>query len=62
MMIITKEELQRIVGRAGWSEVVEVALRDGRLPDVIDTDRDQALLESFGLNREELVDRMGGSP
>jgi len=61
-MIITKDELRRILGRAGWSDAIEVAQRDGRLPDVIDTDRDHVLLESLGLNRGELIDRMGGSP
>ena len=61
-MILTQDELRRILGRAGWSDAIEVAQRDGRLPDIIDTDRDRSLLESLGISRGELLDRMGGSP
>lgn len=61
-MILTKHELGRNLTRAGWSRLAEVALRDDRLPDPIDTDRDQALLEALGINRGELIDSMGGSP
>lgn len=46
--------------RVGLSEFIEEAQRE--LPDPIEPERDHDLLAKFGVERSELLDRMGGSP
>ena len=46
--------------RAGFPELAEEALRV--LPDPVDLDSAAEVLESYGVTRDELIDRMGGSP
>ena len=46
--------------RAGFPELAEEALRV--LPDPVDLDFAAEVLESYGVTRDELIDRMGGSP
>jgi hypothetical protein len=61
-MKVPKQEVLSVLARVGRGDVIEKAKRD--LPDTIDTDSDinqQRLFES-GLTRNELIDRMGGSP
>ena len=61
-MNVPKQEVLSVLTRVGRGDVIEKAKRD--LPDTIDTDSDinqQRLFES-GLTRNELIDRMGGSP
>jgi hypothetical protein len=56
-----KAEAVRILRRAGVPpETIEALERE--LPDPVDPDRDAALLMRYGITRERLVDRMGGSP
>jgi hypothetical protein len=59
--LISHAEVDRILRRAGIPpKQIEEALR--RLPDPLD-ERDCAALErQFGISRENLMDRMGGSP
>jgi CBS-domain-containing membrane protein len=54
-------EAARVLRRAGYSEefITEV-LRS--LPDPIDFDRDSLPLLRYGLSRDRLIDRLGGSP
>jgi hypothetical protein len=60
-MQISKEQVLEILVRTGRRDLIEQAQR--ALPDTIDTDRlDQNLLLRYGLTRDQLVDRMGGSP
>ena len=55
------EEAERILRRAGYSdEFIREVL--SQLPDPIDVERDAQILGRYGLNRERLMDRMGGSP
>jgi hypothetical protein len=58
---IPKSEAIAVLTRAGFSREVidEVA---SQLSDPIDLDRDASLLLRYGITREELADRMGGSP
>jgi hypothetical protein len=58
---IPKSEAIAVLTRAGFPpEVIdEVA---SQLSDPIDFDRDSSLLLRYGITREELTDRMGGSP
>jgi hypothetical protein len=55
------EEAARILRRAGYSdEFIEELL--SQLPDPIDLQRDEQILARYGVSRERLMDRMGGSP
>jgi hypothetical protein len=55
------EEVAQVLRRAGYSdELISEVL--SQLPDPIDLQRDQQILARYGLNRERLMDRMGGSP
>jgi len=56
----TKAEFLRVLRNAGLFEVAEELAPV--LPDVVDFDRDQTLLERYGLHQDELMNRMGGSP
>jgi hypothetical protein len=57
----SKAEAVEVLRRAG---VPEETIRElmAALPDPIDMERDANLLASYGITREHLVDRMGGSP
>jgi hypothetical protein len=55
------EEAARILRRAGYSdEFIQELL--SQLPDPIDLQRDEQILARYGVSRERLMDRMGGSP
>jgi hypothetical protein len=59
--LLTQAEARRVLRRVGHTdEFINEVLR--KLPDPIDLDREQVVLESYGLTRESLLDRMGGSP
>jgi hypothetical protein len=58
---IPKNEAMAVLNRAGFPpEVIdEIA---SQLADPVDLDRDSSLLLRYGITRDELTDRMGGSP
>ena len=58
---IPKETAKAVLRRAGYpTELIdEIA---SKLPDPVDLDRDSSLLLSYGITREVLTDRLGGSP
>ena len=56
----TKAEVLRVLRHAGLSQLAEDL--EPELPDIVDFDRDHALFERYGLNQDELMSRMGGSP
>jgi hypothetical protein len=56
-----KAELTRVLERADLPDDL-IAEVTGELPDLVDFDRDAAVLERYGLTRTRLVDMMGGSP
>ena len=58
---IPKAEAMAVLKRAGFPpEVIdEIA---SQLSDPVDVDRDSSLLLRYGITRDELADRMGGSP
>jgi hypothetical protein len=59
--LLSHEEAARTLHRAGYSdEFISDVL--SRLPDPIDLKRDEQILASYGVSRERLTDRMGGSP
>jgi hypothetical protein len=59
-VIRSKQDILETLRRAGVYGLIEG--REGELPDPVDTDRDEALLAEFGITREYLTERMGGSP
>jgi hypothetical protein len=61
-MKVPKQDVLAMLARVGRVDLIEAAKRD--LPDPIDTDRDidQERLLQYGLTRDQLIDRMGGSP
>jgi hypothetical protein len=63
-MKVPKQEVLSVLARVGRGrgDVIEKAKRD--LPDTIDTDSDidQQRVFEYGLTRNQLIDRMGGSP
>lgn len=56
----SRAEVLRVLRHAGLSRVAEELAPS--LPDVVDFDRDHELFERYGLDAEELVSRLGGSP
>jgi hypothetical protein len=46
--------------RVGLPELAEEALRV--LPDPVDLDFAARVLQAYGITKDELIDRMGGSP
>ena len=61
-MKVPKREVLSVLARVGRGDLIEKAKRD--LPQTIDTDSDidQQRLFEYGLTRNQLIDRMGGSP
>ena len=57
----SKADVLAIMKRFGMDEDL-IAEAARTLPDPVDLDRDQRVLARFGLSRNALVDRMGGSP
>lgn len=59
--MLSHAQATQILRRAGYDpERIEDLLRD--LPDPIDIDRDGDVLVKRGIDRDQLNDRMGGSP
>jgi hypothetical protein len=59
-MRIAKTDLLRLLVRIGRTDLIEEV--DRALPDLVDTRRDALLLARYGLTRNQLTDRLGGSP
>jgi hypothetical protein len=59
-MELAKRDLLRLLRRIGRFDLVEEV--DRVLPARIDTIRDAQLLARYGLTRNQLTDRLGGSP
>jgi hypothetical protein len=57
----SKSELLRVLRRLGVPETTISAI-DTQLPDPVDMDEAGALLQSYGLTRDEVISRLGGSP
>jgi hypothetical protein len=57
---IPRDEVLQVLRRAGLSESADELAR--LLPETIDLDRDGELLTRHGLNHDDLISRLGGSP
>ena len=58
---LPKKEFLLVLRRAGIPEEI-IKLADGQLHDPIDLKKDGIFLVTHGLDRDQLVSRMGGSP
>jgi hypothetical protein len=59
-MLIAKQEIIELLRRAGLPEVAEEA--DRSLPDPVELERAAEFGARYGVTRDELISRMGGSP
>ena len=59
-MHYSKRELVALMRRTGYTELAEEAERG--LPDPVDIDQLTAFAQSHGVDRDTLIDEMGGSP
>ena len=59
-MIVTRQHVIDILRRAGFTEEAEELSRT--LPDELDLDDVEGILMPYGISRDELTSRMGGSP
>ena len=57
---LSRQEIVKELRRAGLAEVASAA--ETSLPDPVDTKVLDQFCTAYGLSRESLVDRMGGSP
>ena len=58
-MQIPKEQILEFLRSQGDQDKAQQA--EGELPDQVDTDQDQGLLEKYGINVEDLMSKFGGS-
>ena len=58
---LPKKEFLLVLRRAGIPEEI-IKMANGQLHDPIDLKRDGIFLVTHGLDRDQLVSRMGGSP
>jgi hypothetical protein len=59
-VLIAKEEIVKVLRRAGYSEAADEA--DRSLPDRVELQRAAEFGMRYGITRDELISRMGGSP
>ena len=59
-MPYSKQEIVTLMRRTGYRELADEAERD--LPDPIPDDQLEAFAQAHGLNRENFMSAMGGSP
>jgi hypothetical protein len=57
---LTRQHVVDILRTAGLPEMAEKALHE--LPDPVDSEKVAAWAVPYGINMDELVNRMGGSP
>lgn len=59
-MEVTREHVIEVLRRAGFGQEAEQVASS--LPDSVDLDRVAQLLLPYGITKDELISRMGGSP
>ncbi len=60
MMQITRQDVVDMLRKTGFPAAADEALRE--LPDPVDLDQAAAWGAKYGITRDELISRMGGSP
>jgi hypothetical protein len=59
-LLIAKREIVEMLRKAGLPEAADEA--DRSLPDRVELERAQEFGARYGITRDELISRMGGSP
>ena len=59
-MSYSKHEIVTLMRRTGYAELADEAERV--LPDPVDADQLEAFAQAHGVNREDIISEMGGSP
>lgn len=59
-MEVTKQHIVDVLRRAGLSQEAEQLVAS--LPDPVDADEAAQLCSRYGITKDMLIDRMGGSP
>ncbi len=59
-MQLTRQHMVDVLRRAGLPELAEAARRE--LPDPVDSEKAAAWAAPYGVNMDDLISRMGGSP
>jgi hypothetical protein len=59
-MAYSRQEIVKILRRTGYTELADEAERD--LPDPIEPDQLQAFAQAHAIDRDTIIDVMGGSP
>ena len=59
-MEITRDHVAKILRRAGYGDLAELA--ESSLPDPVELDHLAAFVQPHGVTRDELISRLGGSP
>ena len=59
-MQLARQQVVDMLRRAGLPDMAEDALHD--LPDPVDSEQVAAWAVPYGINLDELISRMGGSP
>jgi hypothetical protein len=57
----SKAEVLKVLARARIPEET-IAEISAKLPDPVDLDKQGALLQTYGITRDELISALGGSP
>ncbi|MBV8717509.1 MAG: hypothetical protein JOZ65_20800 [Chloroflexi bacterium] len=57
----SKADVLQVLRRLGLSDAT-IAEIDAQLPEWVDLDESGALLQSYGLTRDAVMSRLGGSP
>ena len=57
---LTRQHVVDVLHKAGLPDMANEALRD--LPDPVDSEQVAAWAVPYGINMDELINRMGGSP
>jgi hypothetical protein len=57
---LTRQHMVDVLRRAGLPELAETARRE--LPDSVDSEEAAAWAAAYGINMDDLISRMGGSP
>ncbi len=59
-MQYSRQHLVEILRRTGYPDLADAALKG--LPDPVDLDEAAKFLEPYGITRDVLISRLGGSP
>jgi hypothetical protein len=57
---VTRQHVVEVLRRAGFGQRAEEVA--ALLPDPVEVERAAAILQPYGITKDELISRMGGSP